>query len=211
MPRHCATCSRTESEAKFYGDFCEYCTRDKIFKGLPEEVKVRTCKRCERIWTGTRFTAPTKKAVEDALGLHIKGYSIKVLEFTGDTVKVELGEELKEGTITLEKEFKVKQDKVVCGDCYKRASGYWEACIQLRGGEAKVAKAAERIEKYVAHSGAFITKSEDAPNGIDIYVSNKKTVNEMLLYFHMKAVQTFTLYGVKQGRRVYRNTYSLHL
>ena len=211
MPRHCATCSRTESEAKFYGDFCEFCMKDKIFNGLPEEIEIRTCKRCERIWTGTRFTAPTKKAVDEALHLRLKGYSIDVKEYNGDTVTVELGKDLKDGTITTEKSLKVLQDKVVCGDCYKRASGYWEACIQLRGGEARVAKTAERIEKYVGHTSAFITKSENAPNGIDIYVSDKKTVNEMVLYFHMKPITTYTLYGVKQGRRVYRNTYSIHL
>ena len=211
MPRHCATCSRTESQARFYGDFCEFCTRDKIFNGLPEEVIIRSCKRCERIWTGTRYTAPTRRAVEDALHLRLKGYAIEVKEYKPDSVTVELSQVLKVGAITMEKAFRVKPDKVVCGDCYKRASGYWEACIQLRGSEARVAKAAERIEKYVAHTSAFVTKSEDAPNGIDVYVSDKKTVNEMILYFHMKSITTFTLYGVRQGRKVYRNTYSIHL
>lgn len=132
-------------------------------------------------------------------------------EYKPDSVTVELSQVLKDGAITMEKAFRVKPDKVVCGDCYKRASGYWEACIQLRGSEARVAKAAERIEKYVAHTSAFVTKSEDAPNGIDVYVSDKKTVNEMILYFHMKSITTFTLYGVRQGRKVYRNTYSIHL
>ncbi len=211
MPRHCATCSRSEADAKFYGEFCEFCTRERLAKTLPDSVQLKECKRCNRIWTGTGFAAPTKRAVEAALALRIKGYSIRLIDYAPTAIRVELSRELGDGAIALEKELKPRWERTVCADCHRRAGGYWEACIQLRGGDARVAKAEERISRYIAHSGAFLTKSEDAPNGIDMYISNKKAVNEMLLYFHMKAVMTYTLCGLKSGRRVYRNTYAIHL
>ncbi len=211
MPRHCATCSRSESDAKFYGEFCEYCTRDKVLKTLPDEIRMKICKRCERVWTGIRFSAPTKPAVEQAVNLQIKGFEIDVLEYKPDSVHVELTKKLGPDTLIIDKEFRIKEEKTVCGDCYKRSSGYWEACIQLRGSTAKVNKTVERIEKYVAHGGAFVTKTEDVPNGVDVYVSSKDVVNGLLLYFHMGFTKTYTLYGLKQGKRVSRNTYAVHL
>ncbi|MEM3839473.1 MAG: NMD3-related protein [Candidatus Micrarchaeaceae archaeon] len=211
MPRHCATCQRVDSEAVFFGDFCEYCTIEKLKSELPAEARIKKCKRCERIWTGTRFAAPTQKAVENALALQIKGYSVHVLGFNGGSITAELEKDMDGlGILKFNAELMVKEEKTVCDDCYKRSSGYWEACIQLRGGEAGVRKAADKIERYVAHTGSFITKSEDVPNGIDIYISSKKTANEMMLYFHMKPTVTYTLYGVRQGKKVYRNTYSIH-
>ncbi len=211
MPKHCATCSRSENEARFYGQFCEYCTRDKLLNSLPQTLGITVCKRCERVWTGHRYSLPTKKAVEDALLLGIKGYSLKLLEYDGRRAKLELGEKIGDDKILVDKEFEIKRKNSVCDDCYKRSSGYWEGLVQLRGSEERVKRTEEKIKRYIEHTSAFIAKTEEVPNGLDVYISDKKAANEAMLFLRLKPITTYTLYGLKQGKRVYRNTYAIHL
>ncbi len=211
MPRHCPTCNRAEGQARFYGQFCEYCIREKLLAALPQSIDLTVCKRCDRVWTGHKYSAPTKKAVEDALGLHIKGYGIKLLEYDGKRAKIEITKKIGGDEAIVDKEFEIRQKGATCDDCYKRASGYWEGLVQLRGGEERVKRTEEKISRYIAHTNAFIAKTEEVPNGIDIYISDKKAVNEAMLFLRLKPIVSYTLYGVKQGKRVYRNTYSIHL
>ncbi|MCL5419909.1 MAG: 60S ribosomal export protein NMD3 [Candidatus Marsarchaeota archaeon] len=211
MPRHCATCSRSESDATFYGSFCEFCSRNRLLEGLPGFIEMKVCRRCGRIWTGFAFSEPSKRSVEEAVRLKLKGYSIRMLEYTGDKVKLDIGEQRREGLLVAEKEFNVRPNKVTCDECYKRMGGYWEALIQLRGSETRVRAAEAKIQRYISRTQAFISKVEEATNGTDVYISDKRVATAMCSFLHLKPVTTYTLYGLKQGKRVYRNTYAIHL
>jgi NMD protein affecting ribosome stability and mRNA decay len=211
MPRHCPSCNRSESDAKFYGEFCEFCSRDKLVAKLPESVTMKFCRKCGRVWNGRGFKEPDGRALEEAVGLRIKGYILHLIDFDGDTIKLDIGEQRKEGILAVERILSIKREKALCDDCNKASSGYYEATIQLRGNPEKVEKMKERIIRYVKKSRAFIAKIGEADNGVDIFISDKNVVTELMLHMRLKPTISYTLYGEKRGNRVYRNTYALHL
>ena len=78
--------------------------------------------------------------------------------------------------------------------------------------EVKVHRLRDRIVNYMNQSHGFITKIHDVDNGVDIYISDKKIASGMLLHMRIKPLISYTLYGLgKNGKRVYRNTYSIHI
>lgn len=68
-----------------------------------------------------------------------------------------------------------------------------------------------KITKYVQRRGGFIAKMEDIEGGKDVYVSDKLMMNEFFKDYDIKPIRSFRLYGMKRGKKLYRNTYSLHL
>jgi nonsense-mediated mRNA decay protein 3 len=211
MPRHCPSCSRSEADAKFYGEFCEYCLKDRLREKLPGTIPMKFCRKCGRVWNGKTFREPTGEVLEEALGLHLKGYKIHLMEIDGDLLTVEVGEQRKEGVLAVEKKIETKREKALCDQCNKISGGYYEATIQLRGTPEKVERMKERIIRYVRKSNAFIAKVNEADNGIDIYISDKNVAAEMILHMRLKAVISYTLYGERRGKRVSRNTYAIHV
>ena len=68
-----------------------------------------------------------------------------------------------------------------------------------------------KLSRYLERREAYITKVEEATNGIDIYVSNKEAANNFFIDHDLKPLRSFRLWGMKKGKKVYRNTYSLHV
>ena len=71
--------------------------------------------------------------------------------------------------------------------------------------------AAIKLTKYVEANGAFISKTEKEGTGIDMYISNKKLVSAFFMLYRLKPKRSYTLYGMKHGKELYRNIYALRL
>jgi NMD protein affecting ribosome stability and mRNA decay len=211
MPRHCATCNRSEKDFKFYGGFCEVCAAKRLGDKLPKLIELERCKRCGRIWVNGRFADPNPKALEEAIAQKMRGYRIHLIDNDDEGALLDITEEKEQGGVSTEKRIAVKVKTRTCDDCYKRASGYWEALIQLRGQRDRVERLAARMERYISKSAAFISKTEDVETGKNIYISSKTVASGMISHMELKYTSSFTLYGIKNGKRVFRNTYAIHL
>ncbi|MDE1855890.1 MAG: hypothetical protein KGH49_01495 [Candidatus Micrarchaeota archaeon] len=210
MVRHCPTCNRTSDEAHFYGDFCEFCALEKIGNKLPTEVKVTVCKRCGRINVAGDFTEKDDAAIEQVLRSHFKAFDLKLISQIDSAAIVSLSryEDNIEG---LRREVALKYVKVMCPRCNRQSAGYYEAVIQLRGNNQRVSRMMHKIEEVFFGAGEFIARVERANNGCDIYVSSKKLASAFMSERKLKPVMSYQLAGLKRGKKLYRNTYALHL
>lgn len=198
---------------RFIGNFCEICIAEKLKRGIPDIATIRQCRHCERIKTNEGFAmmSPNNLGRVIISEFRLKDSKAKVLERTKDSARIEFRCFVDESVVHYEKDIAIKIIHETCQDCYRRSSGYFEAVVQLRGTRSKVEKTAERIRVYVERNGAFVSKTEELEGGIDVYVSDKMLMNEFFKYYRLKPKRSYTLYGRKRGRDVYRNIYALHL
>ena len=105
--------------------------------------------------------------------------------------------ETKKITITLKKH--------KCENCSKVSGSYYEAVIQTRG------RNAAKILKRIDESSKDILKIKKVENGYDIFYMNKKaakkTASNLKKTFSIK--ESFKFITTKDGKRLYRNYYSL--
>lgn len=208
VPKHCPTCNRTSLEASFYGEFCRYCAEDRFRNSLPRRIHVDTCKRCGDIKAKGRFVKPSKLALAEIIQSEFKKCTIKVLDLQANRVIAEVTN--REGLST-QMEIELISKKTLCDMCYKKANSYYEGVIQLRGNEEKMARIINSISRYFESNGEFITKIENKDKGYNVYVSNKRLATAYFTIRRISTKMSYTLYGLKNGKQVYRNTYSVRV
>lgn len=98
----------------------------------------------------------------------------------------------------------------LCVDCSRRSGGYFEAIIQLRGSAENTAKARDELVERMER-GSFVSKVEQLREGVDIYAGSRKEALAALREMRLKHTSAAKLFGVKDGRRVYRFTYCVRL
>ena len=211
MPKYCPTCGNSSDSIAFFGNFCEDCTKKKLASELPAGVELRRCKRCGKIKAGGSFVQPDARSLGAAISHQLGGYGVKFIgiDESGSRARISVSEETGNGTVAVEHEVSVEYKGVLCEVCYKKACNYHEAIVQLRGDSSKAQRMLEKLAKYVEHRNGFVTKVEDADNGVDVYLSSKKLATAFMSAMKLKPVVSFTLSGVKNGRKVYKNTYAL--
>lgn len=211
MVKHCPTCHRTSKEARFYGEFCEFCMRDKLEKKLKPALEVPWCKRCERVDTGGRqFKDEDEVSVEAALQNDLKGYKVRLIKYDDHkSARVEVTETLHGEELSLEKDFELKFKNTICDKDYRIAAGYYEAVLQLRGSAQRAKTFIGRITRYFERNDQFISRIMVVDGGYDVYLSDKKLAAHFIEMQGLKPTTSYTLYGVKSGKKVYRNTYAI--
>ncbi|MDE1856567.1 MAG: hypothetical protein KGH98_00620 [Candidatus Micrarchaeota archaeon] len=211
--KYCPTCERSSNDARFIGEFCEFCVRAKITKRMKDSVEVIACKNCGKIKTPLGFENVSKAAMGDAIAheLGAKGCKVTVERFDDRGADLWMECETEDGPIEFDYPVRLKIRKQMCMQCYRRTSGYYEALVQLRGDMNKCSALVKRLTRYAEGRGAFIAKVEELDNGYDVYVSDKLLAGEFFTFHKLKPKRSFTLYGMKKGKRLYRNIYLLRV
>lgn len=209
---YCPTCNRSSDEIRFVGNFCEACTVEKLQRNFPERATIYQCRFCNRIKEGNIFSEIGNAALSRAMkiGLRLK-CDVKVRDFDERGVAADFIFDVEGEKVTFRKRLELKIAHETCQRCYQIKSGYYEAVVQLRGNRMKIEKLTERLTRFMEKKGGFIAKIENVENGSDIYTSDKLATHDFMHLYKLKPVRSYRLYGRKNGREVYRNTYSLHL
>ncbi len=213
MPKHCPLCNRSSDEFKFYGEFCEVCTRDMLSKKIPKEIHIDRCRVCKRIRLGDSFVEESDASIEDALRHALNKYELKLDSYNPllGIANVKIWAESNNDKIMLEKRISIKYKKTICKQCSRRLGGYFEAVFQIRGSKEKVDAFKQGVKNFFEANNEFITREEEVDGGIDLYLSNKKLASSYLSMLRIKATRSYTLHTVKNGKKLYRNTYSIQL
>ncbi len=151
----------------------------------------------------------------------VKNCSIKILEFDQNkgTLLAKFTFYKDNEKLSFNKEISFKIKNLMCNQCYRKHSGYYEAVVQLRLDpenikENKTQKLENLLKKlidFINKNGDFIAKMEKEGSGYDVYTSNKMQTARFFEIRRLKPKVSFTLYGLKNGKRVYRNIYLLRI
>ena len=213
MPKYCPICNRSSDEFKFYGEFCEVCTKDMLSKKLPNQIHVDKCRVCKRIRLGNDFVEENSASIEEELKHALNKYTVKLASYNEEfgLAYVSITTTIAGEELTLEKRISIKYNKTICKQCSRRLGGYYEAIFQIRGEPEQVERFKESVKNYFVANNEFVTKEEQVNNGVNMYLSSKKLAESYLSGFRIKAKKSFTLHTVKNGKKLYRNTYSIQL
>lgn len=188
---------------------------EKLAKGIPNSMEISYCKRCGRIKTPGGYSHMHNDSLAMAMLHELKGMKgeLKVLRYNDQTMTadVEFKMPVDGSTLFFEKQIALKLTHKICIDDYRKSAGYYEATVQLRGNRARIDKMMEKLRVFIEDRGAFITKVEDKENGLDVYTSDKLMTNNFFMLYKLKPKRSYTLYSIRNGKKVYRNTYLLRL
>ncbi len=203
----CPRCGKTSNEKEFIDAFCVDCHHVDII--MPKDIVFETCKRCEKI----KFRGSWQGVSEKEFNNYI------IRKCRGDFFNAEYNR--KEGSITffikrlnkilrINKWIDVTFNKNLCPDCSKMSGGYYEAIIQLRGNEQRIAKLASILARELVKT-TFISKVDEKKEGTDIYIGSNVAALEIVKQLGYTYGISRKLFGLKEGKRTYRTTYVIRL
>ncbi len=210
--KYCPICNKSSDRIRFVGEFCESCAIDKMRRDVPTQAVVSQCRGCLRIRTKLGHKKLDKESLALAIAASVKSKAnIEVLGFDETHADVRFTYETYDGNVALDARLRIKKTHEMCTDCFRRRSGYFEATVQLRGNPVRIESMLKKLTRYLERRNAFVSKAEDVVNGIDVYTSDKLVTNEFFKEYELKPGRSYTLYGLKHGNKLYRNTYILRL
>jgi nonsense-mediated mRNA decay protein 3 len=204
---NCIKCGAKKGSKPFLGLLCIDCYTPKI--EVPNSLSFEFCGRCDKVKQGKDWKKVSLWELGDQFGRKIKGKD--ALDSFVDIGKAEaiVNLETDQGKFPLKFPIRINKLKSLCDDCRKMAGGYFEAIIQLRGRPERVRRwkkeLSEELLKYT-----FIAGIEDLKEGVDIKVGSSKQALSLIkdLGFRDYLISK-KLWGLKQGKRVYRTTFAL--
>jgi len=210
--KHCPICNSSSADVRFYGEFCEKCSSDKLREKLPSEVEVFRCRVCGKIRTKEGELEEDKKSLLLVIQQRLVKYKVRLISYADEKAVIDVVDQKGEQPLATEKEVAIKYRKMTCESCYKKIGGYYEAVLQLRGDDERIARFMEKFERYNESRHQFIAKTEKVDNGYDVYVSSKAVASAYISEKNLTATTSYTLSGLnKSGKKVYKNTYAIRL
>jgi len=209
MEKICPRCGVLSGRKRFIGDFCEDCYLRRISIAFPAQIELPFCEACGRVKLA-KWQKLDKNALEKVVRKNAEGSydSFHVLPLGGNSYEVVFMISKDSNCFEVTKKFYLKKLKSGCDDCRRATSGYYEAILQIRGKTAE--RWSKKIMRELQHR-TFVSKYAELAEGIDIYVGSKKAVSETLGILKLKPKISDKLYGVKDGKRVYRTTYCVRV
>ncbi len=207
MKKICPKCGITSEKRKFIGPFCISCYKVRLES--PERVEVEYCPRCGRVKRKGEWVKygefDVGELILDKSGGDIENFSYSREDGEG-TYLVRVGDAL----IEEKRKINVKWEGNLCRDCSRRAGGYFEVILQLRGSAGKVSKLMEKIYGEI-EKRTPVSKVVEQKEGVDFYVVDKSVVDRVLKNNNLKPEKTRKLFSQKDGKRIYRFTYCVRI
>jgi nonsense-mediated mRNA decay protein 3 len=206
---------------------------------IPHLVRIIICPSCGAVKKGGRWELNTAE-LEDVIQEGIKA-ALKLDPDSGDVnISIDLtssdpsiyhagivvGAIVKGFRTNIALRTEIRISRETCGTCSRISGGYYEAVIQIRaegrfpdGGEQL--QLVELIEEVIdrqyrkGYRLAFITKVEELPEGTDVYIGSNSSARQVCKLaaerFGCSYSESPSLAGKKDGKDIYRITYSLRL
>ena len=211
--KHCPICNRPSDEVRFVGEFCEHCVAEKVRGTIPDHATISQCRGCMRVLTKEGHVPLDNDSMAAAIwaSLHNNKCKVEVTGFNDIGAESNITLETEYGSVRFEKKIKVKRTHEMCTECFRMRSGYYEAIVQLRGNPQRIDSMIGKLTRYLEKRNTLITKAESVNNGVDIYTTDKLVTSEFMKDYELKPTRSYTLYGLKHGNKLYRNTYLLRL
>lgn len=233
-------CPKCGSNADvFYDNVCRQCyIGNKTLLECPQVVYGRICPTCGSVFRKGRWQSGgaeedivisfVKEDLEinrDARSLEL-ALSPKQLDYSRYQVHIEAKGEIKGAPIDATLDTEVRISWETCDTCSRISGGYFEAIVQIRADKRlptheELTKCISLAEDVAARSQkkgdrlAFIARTEELPEGIDIYVGliklGKQICRAVMATFGGKFTESPKLIGQKNGVDLYRITYALRL
>ncbi len=220
----CPRCGRTEREVPFIGFFCRDCYLELHPPVEEREIKLKVCPTCGRVFVGY-WTEPDLTKIARWIQGHVKvspevEKPVMSITIAGEDEKgvdyLGILRGVIEGT-PFEYRFRGRVRKVYeqCPFCARRAGGYYEAVLQLRGDrwEELYRKVIDLVSKE-RDPKAFIVKEVPRRKGIDLFVGSKKVAEKVARKLkQMGASVKFSYQHVteKDGKPITREFVALRL
>jgi nonsense-mediated mRNA decay protein 3 len=233
-------CPKCGSDADvFYDNVCMQCfIGNKKLLGSPQIVYGRICPTCGSVFRRGRWQFGGKEEdtvnsfVKENLELNRDANSVelaltsKQLDYSRYMVHVEAKGEIKGAPIDAVMDTEVRISWETCDTCSRISGGYFEGIVQIRAdkrlptpeelkrcvaiAEGVAARSQEKGDKL-----AFVARTEELPEGIDIYVGliklGRQICRAVIDTFGGKITESPKLIGQKNGVDLYRITYALRL
>jgi nonsense-mediated mRNA decay protein 3 len=217
--KYCPICNKSSEQVQFLGELCEECVTKKLMEqlALPDVVKIRLCRICGKLVMNSKGESEGLNRGSLGRYMHVeyrdklKNYKLRVMRLGDETAHLELVGEYDGYPVRIEKDVELKVSEPMCRHCSLKSGGYYEAVIQLRGERERVGRMADRITLYAEKYGGFVSKREEKDFGCDLYVSNKEIANSYFSTRKLKPTRSYTLYGMRGGKKLYRNIYALRI
>ncbi len=187
----CIKCGSTTPP--FIGLLCLKCYKPHI--KIPKKIEIKQCKKCGRLFFSGKWQS--KQKLNSFLKSKVKGSDVKRVEIEDNMYKIYITDDA-----FVKRKIPIIFVPSICDTCSKISGGYYEAIVQLRD---KGLRYYNRLLKLL-NKRTFISKIDDS-NGYDIYVGSSKELFSILSYLKIKHYNVSKkLYGLKEGKRVYRIT-----
>jgi len=234
------TCPRCGKECyRLFNSVCKDCFFE-TFKliELPHVLHVRICSACGAHFHRSRWEDVGNvedvvlKAVENALFIHNEAGDVDVyLEPREITpyiyqVRAEVDAVVREEPVHAEAETEIRIQRTACDMCSRESGGYFEAIIQIRAAgrfptedENKrcmaIAREAMDSMRKKGDRLAFISEVLEQKEGVDLYMGSMNASRQVCRLITSELGGSFsespTLVGMKDGKNVYRVTFSVRL
>lgn len=219
--RFCPNCGR-ETEELVEG-LCKECFAErKGWVRVPDSIEIKVCGKCGRKrldkWTETSTEEAVSRALEDEINVDKDAEDLDIeINYRNGEAEVKLKGEVKGIEVEKADRVSVNPREVLCGDCKKAGSGYYEAVVQVRSEDADMDEildsCADILEKDKKESE--VVGFEKRKNGLDLRVRSssaaKGLAKKLAEKYGAERKDSKTLKGLDEGKKVYRSTYLVRI
>lgn len=230
--KFCPRCGKKTDE--LFDSLCKACfIKQTRLIDADLKVSINVCKNCGGYFKGKgKERTSIEEAVADSVKKEIRkryeyggGVEIKGLrkELKADENRASMflvaKAEIKGVEIEERGEVEVILKRETCEGCSRIAGGYYEGIVQIRAENRIPTDEELAMAKKIAYSGLgeadFISKERILKEGLDMYVSSMECGRRISRRIVKKLGGSFSesrkLYGKKDGRNIYRVSFSVRL